>query len=306
MSLAILCSGQGGQHAAMFALVEHEARAAPLIARANACAGFDLAAAVEAPSMFDNAIAQPLICAWQDIVWSMLESLLAAAGVAASMVAGYSVGELASHGCAGRLAWADVIALARTRAAVMTAAGDGTGLVAIRGPAVAALAPSLAAAGAFVAIVNGDDQCIVGGPVARLDALVRDVTARGNSAQRLPIGIAAHTPLLAGAVLPLRESLERCAWTPSRLPTIAGIDATFVRDAPTAIDRLARQVAAPIRWADCMDSLVEAGATVCLELGPGSALARLMRERHRDVVARSVEDFRSLDAVVDWVFDALA
>jgi len=305
VSLAILCSGQGGQHAAMFDAVVRESEADALVARANDAAGFDLVAAVASSSMFDNAIAQPLICGYQGIVWTLLEGRLATAGASAAGFAGYSVGELASYGCAGSLDWNDVVALARRRAAAMSAAGDGTGLAAIRGLTRAAIEPLLATTGSHVAIVNGDDQWIVGGTDAALDRLVADVGEHGGSAQRLPVRIAAHTPLLARAVEVFRGDLRKCPWRPPRVPVVAGIDAAAVRDAPTAIDRLARQIATPIRWSDCMDSLVEAGATVCLELGPGSALTRLFRDRHRDVAVRSVADFRSFGAVVDWVVDAL-
>ncbi|MEO8935967.1 MAG: acyltransferase domain-containing protein [Burkholderiaceae bacterium] len=305
MTLAVLCSGQGGQHAGMFDLVECDGSAGPLIARANECARFDVVAAVrttQAPSMFDNAIAQPLICAYQGIVWS----LLATAGVSTTYTAGYSVGELTSHAVAGRLSWTDTIALARERAAAMsTAAGPDDGLVAIRGLTRVAVDGLLTGLRAFVAIVNGDDQFIVGGTGEALAALTAAAVSRGAVVQRLPVGIAAHTPLLDAAVVPFREALVKRDWTASIVPAIAGIDGSLVRDASTAIDRLSRQVAETIRWTDCMNTLVERGVTVCLELGPGAALSRMMVERHREVASRSVGEFRSLAAVVEWVARAV-
>ena len=303
MSLAVLCSGQGGQHAAMFDAID---AAQPLIAGAGAWAGFDLVATVRSPadgtSMFDNAIAQPLICAYQAVVWSLLESRLDAAGVTASVAAGYSVGELAAWGCAHGLPWPDVVALARVRASLMDAAGPpDAGLLAVRGLSRAAIDVVLAARGAFVAIVNGADQLIVGGLASALDAVADDVDTRGGTAQRLSVSVAAHTPLLVDAVAPLRSALASKTWTTPRVPVLAGLDGSTVRDATRAIDVLSRQVAETISWMDCMDGLVERGVTTCLELGPGNALARMMRERHPDVATRSVADFRSIEGVVEWV-----
>ncbi len=213
MTLAVLCSGQGGQHAAMFDLIEAEGLAAPLIARASDCARFDVVAAARSSaseSMFANAIAQPLICAYQGIVWSLLDPRLEAAGAPMAMVAGYSVGELASHGCARSLSWADVIALSRVRAAAMDAAtGDDDGLVAVRGLPRAVVDPIVDACGVHVAIVNGDDQFVVGGRVDELESFASRVVAAGATAQRLPVRVAAHTPLLSRAVPEFREALSK-------------------------------------------------------------------------------------------------
>jgi [acyl-carrier-protein] S-malonyltransferase len=38
-----------------------------------------------------------------------------------------------------------------------------------------------------------------------------------------------------------------------------------------------------------------------LEIGPGAALARMWNQRFPDVPARSVDEFRSRSAIVDWV-----
>ena len=309
MSLAVVCSGQGGQHAAMFDAIEAAGEAHPSIAQASGWAGFDVVAALRAPaervSMFDNAIAQPLICAYQGIVWSVLESRLDAVGLSTSVVAGYSVGELAAYGCAHGLSWADVVALARLRASLMDGANPpDAGLLAVRGPTRAGIDASLAAHRAFLAIVNGADQFIVGGHAAALAAVADDVIAHGGTAQRLSVAVAAHTPLLADAVAPFRAALGDRTWTAPRVPVLAGLDGSAVRDPTRAIDLLSRQIAGALSWMDCMDGLVERGVTTCLELGPGNALARMMRERHPDVATRSVADFRSIDGVVEWVVRA--
>jgi [acyl-carrier-protein] S-malonyltransferase len=41
--------------------------------------------------------------------------------------------------------------------------------------------------------------------------------------------------------------------------------------------------------------------TVALELGPGSALARMLQARHPQIACRSVADFRSLDGIISWL-----
>ncbi len=302
MALALLCPGQGGQHAGLFDAFLDDAAARATLAAADRVAGIDLREAATHPSLFDNAVAQPLVCAAALVAWSALAPRLAEAGVAPAIVAGYSVGELAAHGVAGRLSADDTIASARRRARAMDdASGPDDGLLALRGATRATVDAWCAAHGAHVAIVNGDDQFIVGGVGAALDAFARAASARGASVQRLPVTVAAHTPRLAAAATRFRDDLASCRWLPSALPVVAGVDASIVVDGARAIDTLARQVATTIRWSACMDALAERGTTACLELGPGDALARMMRDRHPSIASRSVADFRTIDGIVAWL-----
>jgi [acyl-carrier-protein] S-malonyltransferase len=50
-----------------------------------------------------------------------------------------------------------------------------------------------------------------------------------------------------------------------------------------------------------MDTLVESGITVALELGPGATLARMLQARHPQIACRSVADFRSLQGIQSWL-----
>ena len=287
----------------MFDIFECEAVAGASFEAECGASGIHLASIRSDPMLaFENQVAQSLICAYQLALWSSLASRIASPIV----FAGYSVGELAAYGCAGSLSSADTIALARERAAAMSAASaTDDGMVALRGLARSAVEALCVAHGVSIAIVNGDDHFIVGGSSPALEALTHEALARGASAQRLRIGVASHTPRLAPASERLLVALAKVHWRDPGIPVLSGLDGSAVRDASTAIDVLARQISTTIRWVDCMDAMVERGARACLELGPGNALARMMRERHSNVATRSVADFRSLDAVVDWVERAI-
>ena len=283
----------------MFDILESDAAASALFDDASAAAGIDIASIQRDPSLaFANQVAQPLICTYQFALWSALAPRIARP----ILFAGYSVGELAAYGCADSLAIADLLALARERAKAMNAASAGDdGMVALRGLARGAVEALCLAHGVSIAIVNGDDQFIVGGSCSTFEALMREAVEKGGSAQRLRVAIASHTPRLASASERFRSALRQVPWSDPRTPVLSGLDGSAVRDTSTAIDVLARQISTTIRWVDCMDAAHERGMRACLELGPGNALARMMRERHPDVEARSVAEFRSLDAVVDWV-----
>ncbi len=74
-----------------------------------------------------------------------------------------------------------------------------------------------------------------------------------------------------------------------------------MRDRATALTTLAKQLSATINWQSCLETALEMGCRVFLELGPGSGLARMVRDTHPEVAARSVEEFRRLEGVADWV-----
>ena len=288
----------------MFDILDGDAAARGMFDAASAAAGIDVASIRRDPALaFANEVAQPLICAYQFALWSALAARIASCVAARPILfAGYSVGELAAYGCAGSLGMADLLALARARADAMNEASAGDdGMLALRGLARSAVDALCLEHGASIAIVNGDDHFIVGGTSVALDALMREALEKGGSAQRLRVAVASHTPGLASASARFRSALRQVSWSDPRTPVLSGLDGTPVRDSSTAIDVLARQVSTTIRWVDCMDGARERGMRACLELGPGNALARMVRERHADVEARSVADFRSLDAVVEWV-----
>lgn len=282
--LLLLCPGQGGQHAAMFDLARTHAGARDFLAR---CALPDNPA-----DMFANRVAQPAIVAATLAMWLAVKDALPAP----ALVAGYSIGEVAAYGVAGALALEDTVRLAGARAGLMDAAAGGRpqGLAAVSGVDVDAVRACMA-----VAIVTGADTCIAGGTRAELDTLpARLPTAR---IQVLPVGVASHTPLMTAARAPFSALLEAAAFAPPRCPVVAGIDGSRVVRAPDAIGRLSRQLTETIDWAACMDTFVEAGITVALELGPGAALARMLQARHPQVACRSVADFQTLDGVTGWV-----
>jgi [acyl-carrier-protein] S-malonyltransferase len=291
-ALFILCPGQGGQHAAMFELARTDSTACALLEAA--------AIALDPATMFDNALAQPALVAATLAMWEALRARLPAPALAA----GYSIGELAAWSVAGALAPLDAIALSRVRAAAMDEAarqGPPHGLAAISGLPLERAAALAAAHGYQVAIVNGYDACIAGGLAGALAAFGAAVEAEGAKFQRLPVAVASHTALMAPARPAFETALHALAFGSADCAVLGGVNALALYGKTQAEDALSRQLVQAVRWSDCMDAAAEAGVTVALELGPGSALARMMQARHPHIACRSVADFRSLDGIAAWV-----
>jgi len=299
--LALLCPGQGGQHAAMLEALRGSAPAQALLEEAEPHVPGGLHAAVErrGDRIFENRVAQPLVCAVTLATWAALRETLPPP----RLVAGYSLGELTAHGCAGALPAEEAVRLAAQRATLMDeASAVPSGLLGVRGLPRTRLEALATAAGAEVAIDNGPDHLVLGGRASALPGLAEAALAAGaRTAQRLPVGVAAHTSLLAGAVIPFAAALSGSGFARPELPVLSGVAAAPVRSRAEGISALSRQLAQRIAWADCLAAAAELGCNVFLELGPGAALARMAGELLPGVAARSVADFRSLAGAAEWV-----
>ena len=154
---------------------------------------------------------------------------------------------------------------------------------------------------AWIAIANGADAFVVGGTRKALIEVEQRARRDGAQVTPLRVGIPSHTPLLASAVPRFREKLSTTLTRAPAPPVVAGIDARLVTTVTDAIETLSTQLNHTIEWAQCIDVLCERGCRVFLEMPPGHALTRMVRERREDVEARGVEEFRDLSAVVRWV-----
>ena len=303
MTLVILCPGQGGQHPRMFERVLGEAAAQPMLEQVQAMLGVPAQGLAAREDRFHNALAQPLVCAGALAHWQVLRQALPRPCV----VAGYSAGELAAHAVAGSFSATQCLGLAVERAKVMDAASPGdAGLLAVLGLGRAAIDALCLQHGLSVAIINGPDHVVVGGRQADLSALQADATAAGARTVALPVSVPAHTPLLHAAAAQFAALLAQAPVQAPALTLLAGIDGRRVADRQAVIETLGAQIAQAVQWEDVIAQAVERGGRVFLELGPGSALARRVVDLQPRLQARSVDDFQTLQGVVDWVAAACA
>lgn len=301
MRWVALFSGQGGQRAVhAHALAQHLAdplRAAWDVALARAEV---TSASLDDAALARNRVAQPTLAAWQVAAWAHVAADLPAP----VLVAGYSVGEIAACSAAGGYDGATAIRVAAARAEAMDAAMTApSGLVAVLGLAEDAVAALAATTGVAIAIRNGPRHFIVGGTDPALAAFRTAATAAGAArVQRLCVNTPAHTAALAPAVPRFAAVLSE-ALRPGRLavPMRSAVDAAAVRTGAEAAAALARQLAAPLDWAACMDVVVELAPDAVLEIGPGDALARMFGEAAPGIAVRSLDAFRSPAAAALWL-----
>jgi len=306
MTLAILCSGQGRQHRAMYALTGGMPEAAGLFAHAAKLLGgqhpCDFVHSEPDEALHRNRAGQ-ILCA--------LQALAAAAALEHSIprgviIAGYSVGEVAAWGVGGLLEATVTLDLVARRAEAMDAATRaGDGLIFVRGLSRDDVDRLCERYGVAIAIVNPSDAFVIGGSREGLEKFAGE--SRTMHAARivdLPVEVASHTDQLAGASVVYRKTLRLAplVFPPCGSARIlSGIDGAPVVSVESGLDKLAAQISQTVQWENCLQACVEAGARAFLELGPGHALSGMVAGLWPDLPARSLDDFRSLEGVRAWL-----
>jgi len=308
MSLfAILCSGQGAQSPDLFAQFPFTDKGFALKQRIleAGCLEAEVAAWLAHPTaapdaIYQNHYSQPLLCLFQAMIWAELEDGLPLPG----LIAGYSLGELSAYGCAGAITTEDVLRLAGMRARAMDTAAATGELLAVTGLSIEAATAAATPAGGYVAIVIGDDHCVLGCLATQAIAVMDAMRAAGaREVIPLHVSVASHTPLLDAAVEPFRKALQTAAWSTPRMPILAGINSAKVLRREQMELWLPEQIHHAIRWDRIQQRMRESNCHVFLELGPGRQLAHMAAGA--GVEARSVEEFRSIDGILAWVAKAL-
>lgn len=195
MTLALLFPGQGVQHAGMLPWLDAEPLAVPVLDAMAQQVGEDWRArCADVEWRSHNRVAQPLIVGTSLAAWQALAPRLPRP----SVVAGYSVGEIAACAAAGVFDAEAALAMVAARAAAMDASASAAagGLLSVIGLDAASVEALGTPLGLFLAIAVAPDRCVIGGPALALEAAQAALAAAGAKVERLPIEIASHTPMM--------------------------------------------------------------------------------------------------------------
>nr|WP_221472898.1 type I polyketide synthase [Amycolatopsis umgeniensis] len=281
--IAFLFPGQGSQRPGMFAdlfvafpeLRRYLARTGNTVDALFPPTAFDEAGReAQLARLTDTRAAQPAL----GIVGLAAHHLLANAGVRPSMVAGHSYGELVALAAAGALSSASLLACSQARAAaILDATGDGDpGTMAAVAADAVDVTESLDEA-VVIANRNSPEQTVISGPTAAVGIVADRLRSRGFGVKTLPVACAFHSPLVASAEAEFARVLEAVPVNEPEIPVWANRTAGPYPPDPDGIRaELAAQIGAPVRFADQIEAMYQAGARTFVEAGPGSVLTRLV------------------------------
>jgi [acyl-carrier-protein] S-malonyltransferase len=248
-----------------------------------------------ADEITDTSVAQPLLVA----------AALAAAGLLPGepdAVAGHSVGELGAGAIAGVISAADAMRLVRVRGEAMAEACDDerTGMTAVLGGDEDAVLAAIEAAGLTPANVNGAGQIVAGGTLAQLEAFAASPPEKARL-RPLQVAGAFHTRHMAPAVSALAAAAAGVAAKDPAITLLSNADGAAVTSGTAWVERVVAQVAAPVRWDQCMATMADIGVTAMLELPPAGTLTGLAKRGLRGVETLALKTPDQLDAARDLI-----
>jgi [acyl-carrier-protein] S-malonyltransferase len=273
--LAVLAPGQGSQKPGFLAPWLDLPGAEGRLRWWSALSGIDLrrlGTEAGVDEIKDTATTQPLLVA---------AALLAAEHLAmhdVALVAGHSVGELGAATLAGVLSPEAAVALAGVRGRAMAAACElePTGMAAILGGEPAEVTAAIEDAGLYPANRNGAGQIVAAGATSALEKFAATPPTKARVIT-LKVAGAFHTPYMAPAEQELAAVAAGISPADSHKILLSNLDGTAVTSGREVLQRLIRQVIAPVRWDLCMQSLADLGVTAVIELPPAGTLAGLVK-----------------------------
>ncbi len=279
--IAFVFPGQGSQHAGMGIDLLADPEIAELCDRCGEAGGVDLRRLLTNTNDDELKLtqnAQPALC----FVGIGLTILLRRRGIEPVAAAGHSVGEYAALAAAGAVGAPQVIkaVVERGKAMADAAPAGTTSMAAVLGLDPQAVEAALAGMDeAWPANYNTPTQTVIAGTSAGLEAATKRLQAAG--AKRIvPLNVSAafHTPLMAPAAERLRSALDRIEWRSPRIPVMANLTGREHQGGDRIPHVMEMQLRSPVRWAACVQSLLDAGCDTFLEVGPKKALTGMMRE----------------------------
>jgi [acyl-carrier-protein] S-malonyltransferase len=279
--LVIVAPGQGAQTPGFLTPWLEDPTFASRFGWLSTVADLDLAhygTEADAETIRDTQVAQPLLVASSLI--TALELFPHPADVFSQIgaVAGHSVGELAAAAGARAITAEQAMVLVRERGKAMAEAATRTptGMTAVLGGDPDEVLAAIEGQGLVAANNNGPGQMVAAGTIQQLQAFAEDPPAK---ARLVPLSVAGafHTEHMEPAVDHLAELARSVSTHDPRTPWISNRDGQVVQDGREILKRIVGQIAQPVSWDLCMETMADLGVTGLLEMPPAGTLTGIAK-----------------------------
>ncbi|MFT4575194.1 MAG: [acyl-carrier-protein] S-malonyltransferase [Polaribacter sp.] len=286
---AYIFPGQGAQFTGMgLDLYENSKVAQGLFEKANEILGFsitDIMFEGTAEQLKQTKVTQPAI-----FLHSVILAKVLGDSFQPEMVAGHSLGELSALVANGVLSFEDGLTLVSKRAMAMQKACEITpstmaAVLGLDDTVVEEICKSID--GVVVAAnYNCPGQLVISGEVSAIEKACEVLIEKGaRRALILPVGGAFHSPLMEPAREELAAAIEATTFSNPACPVYQNVPAKAVTSPDEIKKNLMAQLTAPVKWTQCVQSMIADGGAEFIEVGPGKVLQGLMRKIDRSVAA---------------------
>jgi amino acid adenylation domain-containing protein len=210
-------------------------------------------------------------------------------GIRPTAVVGHSLGEYAAACVAGMMSLEDALSLVVTRGYAMEEADEGAMLAVNLGEA--AMLTFLAEAGApwaadgphvSLAAVNGPHRTVLSGRSQALADVAVALQDRGVACRRVDVARAFHSPMMQQAAEAIVRQARLITLHAPAIPLVSNLTGTWLT-ATQAVDAAywGEHMLQTVRFGDNIQTILQQGPDVVLEIGPGRLLTNLVAEALR-------------------------
>ncbi|MBF0265676.1 MAG: ACP S-malonyltransferase [Gammaproteobacteria bacterium] len=318
MSLAFIFPGQGSQSVGMLtSLVEENSDYAKIVEEvftiANQQLGLDLWQLVsEGPmeNLNKTEYTQPALLSVSVALYRIWE---AAGGQKPEMMAGHSLGEYSALVCAGVLDFADAVLLVHKRGLYMqSAVAEGEGAMAailgLEDDVIKSICQQVTEENnKTVAAVNFNSpgQVVIAGYADMVKIAIEKLSEAGaKKCVPLPVSVPSHCALMQPAAEQLAADIAEINLKEPMIPVVNNVDVITETDVDKISSALVKQLTQPVRWVECVSSIVEKGmaekgAITMIECGPGKVLTGLGKRINRAINGAAINDITSINKALE-------
>ncbi|HZH01907.1 MAG TPA: ACP S-malonyltransferase [Flavisolibacter sp.] len=295
MKHAFVFPGQGAQFPGMGKEhYENSAFAKKIFEQANEILGFrisDIMFSGTDEDLKQTNITQPAIFLHSIIAYKSIES------ARPDMVAGHSLGEFSALVVNGTLSFEDGLRLVSLRAQAMQKACDlnPSTMAAVLGLAdekveeICAKVQQESNEVVVPANYNCPGQLVISGSIKGVEMACEQLKAAGaKRALVLPVGGAFHSPLMEPARQELQQAIEQTRFNNPNCPVYQNVVAKGVIEKDEIKQNLIDQLTGAVRWTQCVQSMINDGASQFTEAGPGKVLQGLVLKINKEVQTAGV------------------
>jgi len=297
--LVLMFPGQGSQTVGMGCdLCAADALMRETYAEASEMLGYDLeglCAEGSSEQLARTDVTQPALLAASVGMFRLLRR----EGLRFGAAMGHSLGEYSALVATGAVDFGDALRLVRRRGEEMLRAAEANpgGMAAVIGLEDAVVEALCAEQdGVWPANFNSPGQVVVSGVKDALEEFAATVRLAGAK-RVIPLAVSGgfHTPLVASALVPLKQELERTTWhTPE--PAFFSVCSVGFETAGLP-ELLQRQLVSPVRFTQSVNALCAAEYDSFLEVGPGAVLTGLVKRIAPAATVARVSDADTLAAL---------
>lgn len=286
---AYIFPGQGAQFTGMgLDLYEKSPLAQELFEKANEILGFSITDVMfegTPEELKQTKVTQPAI-----FLHSVILAKVLGDDFKPEMVAGHSLGELSALVANGVLSFEDGLRLVSKRAMAMQKACEiqPSTMAAVLGLEDKIVEDTCKEIDGVVVAANYNcpGQLVISGEVEAIEKACEVLTEKGaRRALVLPVGGAFHSPMMEPAREELAAAIKETTFSEPTCPVYQNVPAKAVTNPEEIKENLIAQLTAPVKWTQCIQSMIADGGTEFVEVGPGKVLQGLMRKIDRSVSA---------------------